>query len=323
MELSWSVLNIDEEKTVAHICDRLREILRNDVHRKGFVLGLSGGIDSSVTAALCAQAVGKDRVFGLLMPERDSSRESVDHGRLLAEHLGIEFFVQDIAPALEAIGCYEWRDEAIKRVFPEYQRDWKCKLAIAGGGGAINHFNLLVQPPAGDVRKERLGLNEYLQIVASTSYKQRIRKTIEYFHADRLHYAVAGTPNRLEYDQGFFVKNGDGSADVKPIAHLYKTQVYALARYLGLPEVICNSTPSTDTYSMKQGQDEFYFSLPYREMDLALWSFNHDVPEQDLAACLGISRENAALIYKDVERKRKTTAYLHLKPVLIDEVTGI
>ena len=121
----------------------------------------------------------------------------------------------------------------------------------------------------------RLPLQEYLQIVAATNFKQRIRKTLEYFHADRLNYAVVGTPNRLEYDQGFFVKNGDGAADVKPIAHLYKTQVYALARHLGLPEEICNGAPTTDTYSLPQGQDEFYFALPYDQMDLALWALNH------------------------------------------------
>src|SRR5690606_13609620 len=190
--------------------------------------------------------------------------ESLTRGQQLAEHLGVEYLVQDIAPSLEAIGCYRWRDEAIRRALPQYGPDWRMKIVIAGGiDQGINYFRIVAEAPDGARYEKRLDLPEYLQIVAATNFKQRIRKTVEYFHADRLNYAVVGTPNRLEYDQGFFVKHGDGSADVKPIAHLYKTQVYALARHMGLPEEICNAVPTTDTYSLAQGQDEFYFALPY------------------------------------------------------------
>ncbi|MEJ2456032.1 MAG: NAD(+) synthase, partial [Candidatus Thiodiazotropha sp.] len=151
----------------------------------------------------------------------------------------------------------------------------------------------------------------------------RIRKTIEYFHADRLNYAVVGTPNRLEYDQGFFVKNGDGSADIKPIAHLYKTQVYALAEALGLPSTICNAVPTTDTYSLPQGQDEFYFALDYKRMDMALWAYNAGAGAEDLAKMLSIDTEQASNIYKDIENKRLTTQYLHYTPFTINEVPEI
>ena len=180
-----------------------------------------------------------------------------------------------------------------------------------------------MQSPAGEIFKERMGLKEYLQIVAATSYKQRVRKTVEYFHADRLNYAVVGTPNLLEYDQGFFVKNGDGSADIKPIAHLYKTQVYALARYLGLPKEICEAEPTTDTYSMPQNQDEFYFALPYDKMDIALWSHNNGIAVEELADYFDISLDKARTIYTDIESKRKTTAYLHKRPMLVSSVDEI
>jgi NAD+ synthase len=245
-------------------------------------------------------------------------------GRVLAEHLGIAWDLVDIAPTLEAIGCYRWRDDAIRRVFPEYDGTWRSKIVIAGGlEGGVNHFNLVVEMPDGEIRQQRLGLHEYLQIVAATNFKQRIRKTVEYFHADRLNYAVVGTPNRLEHDQGFFVKNGDGSADVKPIAHLYKSQVYALARHLGLPEQICNARPTTDTYSLAQGQDEFYFALPYEQMDLALWAFNHKLPPSELAEALGIALKRAQFIYADIAAKRRTTRYLHSKAVLVEAVTEL
>lgn len=317
------ILDFDKDAEVAKISERIRQLLREHLHRRGLVIAMSGGIDSSVCAALAVRAVGAGKVFGLLMPERDSSSESVVKAKALAEHLGIQYTIEDIAPPLEAIGCYRWRDEAIRAVFPQYGEGWKNKIVIAGGSeGKINHFNLVVADPQGQLHEQRLGIKEYLQIVAATNFKQRIRKTLEFFHADRLNYAVIGTPNRVEYDQGFFVKGGDGAADLKPIAHLYKTQVYMLARHLGLPEVICNATPTTDTYSLAQGQDEFYYALPYKEMDIALWHHNHRRPAAELATALDVSLAQAEFIYRDIETKRKTTGPLHWPAVLLEKVDG-
>jgi NAD+ synthase len=324
MAFDASVLDMDNDKVIDRICTRLREILAKDVGKRGYVVAMSGGIDSSVSSALCVKALGKERVYGIMLPEKDSSGFSTARGKQLAEHLGIRYEVFDIAPALEGIGCYRQRDEAIRRVFPEYTDGWKNKIVIKGGlEGRINHFELVVQTPAGELKTARLPLPEYLQIVAATNHKQRIRKTVEYYHGDRLNYAVIGTPNRLEYDQGFFVKNGDGSADVKPIAHLYKSQVYALARHLKLPKEICEATPTTDTYSLAQGQDEFYFALPYAQMDLALYALNHGHSAKELAGALGITEAQAEHVFKDIEAKRKTTRYLHLKPVLVEPVTEL
>src|SRR5690606_16437318 len=201
---------------------------------------------------------------------------------------------------------------------------WKNKIVIKGRTeGRLNHFHLVVQAPTGEIKEERLSVRNYLQIVAATNYKQRVRKTVEYFHADRLNYAVVGTPNRLEYDQGFFVKNGDGSADIKPIAHLYKSQVYGLARHMGLPQEICEAVPTTDTYTLSQGQDEFYFALPYQQMDLALWAHNHNRPAAELAKAIGITADEAEWIYQDIESKRRGTRYMHLGPLLVEPVEDL
>lgn len=317
------LLLVDSGKMVEQACEGIRKLLRSKLNRRGLVVAISGGIDSSVSATLAVKAIGAKRVFGLLLPETDSSSNSLKRGKMLAEHLGIEYLVHDIAPTLESIGCYKWRDEAIKNSVPEYGEGWKNKIAITGGTeGQANHFNLVVEDPNGQQSTTRLALKDYLQIVAATNYKQRIRKTIEYFHGDRLNYAVVGTPNRMEYDQGFFVKNGDGSADLKPIAHLYKTQVYQLARDMGLPEEICSAVPTTDTYSLSQGQDEFYYALPYKEMDVALWCLNQGKPVSFLSEKLDISEEKAGFIYKDIESKRKTTAMLHWPAITLEKIEG-
>lgn len=315
------VLHIDADAAITVICTRMRDILARDLSRRGFVVAMSGGIDSSVCAALAVRAIGPERVYGLLLPERDSSATSVTSGRDLAERLGIRYHIFDIAPTLDSIGCYLWRDEAIRRVFPDFESDWKSKIVIGGGlEGGVNHFRLVVQTPGGETRQQRLGLRDYLQIVAATNYKQRIRKTVEYFHSDRLNYAVVGTPNRLEYDQGFFVKNGDGSSDIKPIAHLFKTQVYALAHHMDLPAEIRAAVPTTDTYSLAQGQDEFYFALPYQQLDLAIWARNHGCTPAQLATALQITEQQAARIYRDIDAKRRATRYGHMKAVLVEPV---
>ena len=319
--LDWNVLDLDFEREADRIAEALRAVLARDLHRRGLVVAISGGIDSSACAALAVRAVGAARVLGLILPERDSSDDSAARAQLLAGHLGIRTETLDIAPVLAAIGCYAARDAAVRNALPAFGDGWKFKIVIDGGiEGRVNRFRLVAQSPDGAPHEADLALPDYLAIVAATNFKQRVRKTLEYFHADRLNYAVVGTPNRLEYDQGFFVKNGDGSADVKPIAHLYKSQVYAMARHLGLPARVCDAVPTTDTYSLAQGQDEFYFALPYREMDLALWALEHGLPAATLAGALDIDEARGHAIYEDIRNKRRTTRYLHLPPVLVGDV---
>ena len=312
------VLTLDAETEIERIAQSLRAQVLGDFRRRGAVLGLSGGIDSSVVAALCVRAFGKQKVLGLFMPERHSSDDALMLGRLLADTLGIEAIVEDIAPALEGLGCYRRQDEAIRTIVPQYGPGWKCKLVLPSilEAGRLNVTRLTVQSPEGEVSTVRLTPAAYLQIVAATNYKQRVRKMTEYYHADRLNYAVAGTPNRLEYDQGFFVKQGDGAADVKPIAHLYKTQVYQLAAHLGIPEEIRRRPPTTDTFSMPQTQEEFYFALPYDRMDLCLHALNHGTPPEEVAPLVELTPDQVTRVFKDIEAKRRSTKYLHTPPLL-------
>lgn len=313
------LLKLDPAREVDRICARMRQVLSTGLRRQGAVVGISGGIDSSVTAALAAHALGSQRVLALMMPDRDSSPETERLSRTLAGFLGIGTAYVDITPTLEAVGCYQRRDEAYRRVIPDYGEGWLAKIVLPTltENSTIRFFTLVARSPDGTEVRRRLPAREYLQIVAATNFKQRVRKMFEYHHADCNNFAVLGTPNRLEYDQGFFVKLGDGAADIKPIAHLYKTQVYQLADYLGIPADIVERPPTTDTYSLAQSQEEFYFSLPFDQMDLAIFAKDSGLTPCELSELLEISEGHAKSIYADIDQKRRTAEYLHAGPALL------
>ncbi len=317
---SAAVLDVDPALETQRIVDALRGQVFRQLRRKGVVIGLSGGVDSSVAAAVCARALGPERVLGLFMPERDSSADSLGLGRLLAEHFGIPTVLEDVTGVLEAAGCYRRRDEAIRSVLPQYGPGYKSKIVLPDllQGDRYRIFSVVVHSPTGEICRKRLSPEAYHGVVAATNFKQRVRKMMEYYHADRLRYAVVGTPNRLELDLGFFVKNGDGAADLKPIAHLYKTQVYRLAEYLGVPEVIRTRPPTTDTYSLEQSQEEFFFSLPYHKMDLCLYGKDHHVSCDQVAQAIGLSAEQVERVYRDIDAKRSAAEYLHQRPLLVE-----
>lgn len=319
--MPFSPLELDAAAEVERIAEKIRRSLRFDLRKRGLVLGLSGGIDSSVSAALAVHALGAANVFGLFMPENDSDPESLRLGQAVATMLGMDCVLEDIGRSLAAMGCYERRDGFIREVVPEYGPGWTSKIVFdnAMSTGAYNISSLVVRSPSGETRKIRLTAKAYLGIVAATNMKQRTRKQFEYYHADRLNFAVLGTPNRLEYDQGFFVKNGDGAADIKPIAHLYKSQVYQLAAHLGIPQEIRSRPPTTDTYSMPQTQEEFYFALPYDKMDICLYGLENDRPPAEIAKAAGLSEDNVRFVWTDIAAKRKVAHYLHHAPIHLHE----
>lgn len=320
------LLRIDPGIEAERIATAMRRQLGETLRRRGLVVAISGGVDSSVCAGLAVQAVGKKHVFGIFLPERDSDPESRALFDETVQRLDIPFTIEDISPILEAAGCYRRRDDAIRKVVPEFGDGWRCKLVMPGNpleADRLQVTQLAVLPPGGTLQTVRLPGAEYRDIVAASNFKQRIRTMLTYYHADRLHYAVLGTPNRLEYDQGFFVKGGDGLADLKPIAHLYKTQVYQLAEYLGVSPSVIARTPTTDTYSLPQSQEEFYFALPVRQMDLVLYAANEGWSPDRTAGAFGLKTEQVIRAFRDIEQKRSTTRYLHQSPLLVDPVPQV
>jgi len=303
--------------TAAAIAKGIAESVRA-LGRRGAVVAVSGGVDSGVVAALCAAAVGPERVMCLRLPEAGLSEASSDLGLELAEQLGTQTVELPIAPALAALGCYEQQVTAIRRVFPDFEPDWGHKLVRSPPSGGVIVFSLVVERPDGTQERSRMPSDAYRKLLAATNMKQRTRKLLEYSWADRLHYAVAGTPNLLEYDQGFFVKGGDGLADVKPIAGLYKQQVFALAEYLELPEGIAGRAPTTETFSLPQSQEEFYFGYPHERMDVLLWGETNGVPAGELAPRAGLDADAVEAAYWEIGRRREATAYLHAPAIVLD-----
>ncbi len=301
------------EKLAAGTADAVRGL-----GRRGAVVAVSGGIDSSVTAALSVRGLGRENVLLLRLPERDVGHRSSDLGLMLAEALDAPTVEEPISDALHVLGCYDRRDEAIREVFPDYEPDWKHKLVRSEPRGGIVFFSLVIQRPDGTQDRRRIPPGPYQELLAATNMKQRVRKLLEYTWADRLGYAVIGTPNLLEYDQGFFVKGGDGLADVKPIAKIYKGQVYEMALALGLPEAITSQSPTTDTFSLAQSQEEFYFGFPYEQMDLLMWGHAQGIEPGELAPRVGLEPQLVEAAYKEIERRRVATVYLQAPPVIVE-----
>lgn len=310
-------LTLDAASETDRIVQSICAVVHDTLRRQGAVVGISGGIDSSVVLALCVKAFGADRVVGLLLPEKESSPESAELATDLAKHYGVSPITEDITSALEGLGCYRRRNEAIQRIFPQYQPGWNVKIVLPGDLlelGSLNYFKLVIADPAGNEFSQRLPMKEYYQIVASSNFKQRIRTNMLYYHAELRNYAVLGTPNKNEHDLGFFVKFGDGGYDFAPIRHLFKTQVYQLAEYLGVPQQIRQRPPTTDTYPGGGTQEEFFYRLPYPILDTIWKGYELGIPADGIAATLDLTAAQVQRVIEDIQRKERTTTYLRSAP---------
>jgi NAD+ synthase len=318
MKFSRDLIKLDCEKTVNDLAEGLKKQVYNDLKRQGAVVGTSGGIDSAVVAALCARTFGPDKTFGVLLPDKDSSPDSRELGIELAETFGYKYKIDDVTVGLKGAGCYEYRDSAFRQVFPDWRDGWKAKIILPTNileSDRFNIFRLAVESPEGKKMEKRLPLKAYLQIVAASNMKQRIRMLTLYYHAERLNYAVIGTGNKNEHDQGFFVKYGDGGADCKPIAHFYKTQVFQLAEYLGVPKSIRDRTPTTDTYPSEQTQEEFFFGINFEIMDQLWLAKEGAFPIDEVAEVMGLTVEQVERVWRDLDQKKRTTDYLRKPPL--------
>ncbi len=318
MSFLKSDINLDAQNETDKIVNQLKDDVFHKLKKRGAVVGISGGLDSSVTLGLCVHAFGPKRVVGIMMPEHDSNPDSLELAKSLADKFGVETVVEDMSNALAGFNCYDRRDEAIKKVFPEYTSDFKAKITLSTDildKDTLNLFHLNIISPSGEEKIERIPVKEYLQIVAASNFKQRSRMCMLYYHAEARNWAVVGTGNKNEHEQGFFVKYGDGGADVKPIAHLFKTQVFQLGEHLGMPDEIQNRVPTTDTYSAEQTQEEFFFRLPFDLLDTIWFGWEKGVPAAEIASAMDLKPEQVENVIHDIKRKIAGTEYLRMNPL--------
>lgn len=317
-----NILQIDPKREI----DRIVAQLRNDIFRvlkkRGGVLGVSGGVDSAVVLALAVQALGSDKLIALLLPEKESSPDSARLARQVCQQFGVKPIVEEITGPLIGFGCYTRRDEAVRELFPEYNSTYKLKITLPShmeDNEQLNIFRLTIISPEGETQTKRLNPFQLSQIVAATNFKQRSRAAMLYYHAELRNFAVIGTPQKNEHEQGFFVKFGDGAMDVKPIGHLFKSQVYQLSDYLDIPTEIRNNPPTADTYSAGSTQEEFFFRLPFKELDLIWYAMEQNIPPKDIAPVLEISIDQVERVIRDIRQKKRSTNHLRTEPLGLKE----
>lgn len=316
MNFHKGILNIDCEREIERICEFIRQYSR-DVRREGAVIGLSGGVDSALSSELCVKALGRDKVFGLILPERESNPISREYALKQAAKLGIDVEIIDITPVLESFGTYRKRDEFVRQVFPDYEPHHRLKITLPPdllARDAFNVFTLTIDDGKGGTKSARLKKDVLYGIVAATDTKQRTRMMHLYYFAEKANSFVCGTTNRSEAVQGFFVKYGDGGVDIEPIAHLYKAQVFELARHLGVVQEILLRTPSPDTFSLVVSDEEFYFRMPYETLDLLLYAWENAVSPAEAAIEMGLTEDQVKRAFRDFHSKYSATQHLRKLP---------
>lgn len=320
MKFHQDILKLDAAAETERLVNWLRQSVREQLHRRGAVVGISGGVDSATVLKLCVKAFSPRGVVAIMLRDRDSSPDSERLARVLAQESGVEPLLENITGALEGLGCYQRRDNAIRRVFPEYDAaaGWRAKIVLPPNlldENTLNVFLVTVVRPDGTEETRPLPAAEFLQIVAASNFKQRTRMAMLYHHAELRHFAVIGTANKNERDQGFFVKHGDSGVDCDLLAHLYKTQIYQLAAHLGVPEEIRRRTPTSDTYSAPCSQEEFFFRLPFATMDLLWFAQENGFSIPETARVMNLAEPQVRRAFEDFERKHRTTEALRLAPL--------
>lgn len=302
-----------------HLISWTRDTIQTTLKREGAVVGVSGGVDSATVLHLLVHALGPERVVAVLMPDRDSSPESAVLAQQMAESLGVQTILSDITPALIGMHCYERRDAAVQRAIPEYDPTVdKVKIVLPQdllNGASLNVFSAVVVKPDGREIRRRLRPREFNEIVAASNLKQRTRMMTLYLEAESRNYAVVGTAQKNEHELGFFVKYGDGGADLQPLHRLFKTQVYQVAEQLGVPAAIRERPPTTDTYSAECTQEEFFYRLPFATLD-AIWEASErGQSHEDIARELDLTVKQVENALFDIHRKQQTTEYLRMAPL--------
>ena len=312
--------NILEIKNIGDIVQSLQNFIHEQVYdnfrKRGIVIGISGGIDSAVAAKLCCDAIGKENVLGIILPEKESNPQSQEFATKYCEKLGIKYEIEDITSILDSSKIYQTREKIVEKYFPVYNQSCEYRLVFSENfdNDGLSIPYLEVNDESKQIHKIKLSLNDYFTITAATNIKHRIRMTRLYFYAEKNNFLVTGTTNKAEFQLGYFVKYGDGGVDIEPLANLYKTQVYQLGKYLDVPNEIIERKASPDTWSFDVSDEEFFYSLPYETVDLVLFAKEKSVPLNDIYSVLDLKEERVKRILNSLERKWKASKTLRVFP---------
>ena len=303
------------EKTVNKISDFIKDEISNSFQKSGAVVGLSGGIDSAVTTSLCAKSLGSEKVLGLIMPEKESDSKSQIHAKKVAEKYNIKTKIIDITSILESFEVYQNKESIIKEKFPDFSINCKYRMMITSKlKNLIGIPFLEILDEKNKQHKLKISSSEFLTLTAATSIKHRVRMTMLYFHAEKNNFCVAGTTNKSEYLQGYFVKYGDGGSDIEPLVNLYKSQIYQLGEFLKVPIEILTKDPSPDVWSFTTSDQEFFYSVPYDIVDLLMYARENNLSIKDVQKLSNLSQENIKILMRVQDQKYAKSQHMRETP---------
>jgi NAD+ synthase len=318
---------ISELIKIENIETKINEVtkfIKNEVfeiyQKKGIVIGLSGGIDSAITAALSTKSIGSEKILGLILPEKESDVNSKNLALQIAEKYNIDTETIDITNILESFGVYENKEKIVKEKFPNYNE--KCKYRVVVPSKLENNIGMPFLEILDDeniLHKLKISSFDFLNLTAATSIKHRVRMTMLYNYAEKNNFTVVGTTNKTEYLQGYFVKYGDGGSDIEPLVHLYKTQIYQIANFLKLPEEIINQDASPDVWSFKTSDEEFFYAVPYNIVDLILYGREKNLSINEIIKFSNLESEKIEKLIQFQNQKQNKSQTMREKPHSIDE----
>jgi NAD+ synthase len=305
----------DLETTVNSVTDFIKNEVFEKFQKSGAVLGLSGGIDSAVTCGLCVKSLNPEKILGLIMPERESDPQSQETAENVGKEFNIETKVVDITNILESFGVYEKKENIVKEKFPDFDSECKYRVVVPPKlESSVGIPYLEILDGKGITHQTKISSSEFLNLTAATSIKHRVRMALLYYHAEKDHLVVAGTTNKSEYMQGYFVKYGDGGSDIEPLVNLYKSQIYQLGKFLNVPNEVISKDASPDVWSYTTNDEEFFYSVPYKIVDLILYGRENNLSINEIQKHSKISIENIEKLLKFQDQKHIKSNHMREMP---------